>query len=63
MSNPHPVIREGTKNRNHKVNDYEVRTIRQLWPSHSFAVLGRMYGISKQQAHRIVRGKKWRHVQ
>jgi hypothetical protein len=40
-----------------------VQTIRSLWPSHSFAVIGRMYGISKQQAHRIVRGLKWKHIE
>jgi hypothetical protein len=53
----------GTRLPNHKLNDYEVQTIRSLWPSHSFAVIGRMYGISKQQAHRIVRGVKWKHVE
>lgn len=53
----------GSERANHKVNEYEVRTIRGLWPSHSFAVLARMYGISKTQAYRIVRGVKWRHVQ
>ena len=47
---------------NHKLNDYEVRTIRGLWPSHSFRVLARMYGLSPAQVHRIVRGRKWRHV-
>jgi len=58
----HSRIRKGLEKPNHKVNEYEVRTIRMLWPSHSFAVLGRMYGLSKQQVHRIVRGEKWRHV-
>ena len=55
-------IRRGTQMPNHKLNDYEVRTIRGLWPSHSFRVLARMYGLSPAQVHRIVRGRKWRHV-
>ena len=61
-SPPRPV-RRGTQLSNHRLNEYEVRTIRSLYPSHSLGVLGRMYGVSKQQIHRIVRGEKWRHVE
>ena len=53
----------GSARANHKIHEYEVRTIRALWPSRSFAVLARMYGLSKAHVHRIVRGAKWKHVQ
>jgi hypothetical protein len=62
MSNLSPVIRCGSQASNHKVNEYEVRMIRALYPSHSCRVLGRMYGLSHVQVYRIVRRLKWRHV-
>jgi hypothetical protein len=61
LANRKPKPR-GTQMANHKVSEYEVRTMRTLWPSHSFAVIARMYGLSKQHVHRIIRGVKWAHV-
>jgi hypothetical protein len=55
-------MRRGIEFSNHKLKEDDVRTIRSLWPSRSLRALARTFGISVHTAHRIVRGKKWRHV-
>lgn len=59
----HPeTLKRGEAHHNSRLTAEQVREIRARYPAEGITVLGRAFGVSKQNIRAIVTGRAWKHV-